>query len=236
MSDTKVVRNSSGRDISVEYGGSTYRFNNATDTEVASDLADVAQYRHGNEGLLIVTAKPYEAAYEQKFQCPNDDFVTNDRGVYERHRASAHSRTATSEESVHPTGATVPTVPVPGAAGPDVAAAIEANRAAAAGERAGKKGSPKSAAARFRCPSDGYYTDDQALYENHLATAHGLSEQARKDAESRALPKGKRTKKAETARRLKGKTPAEKKAIKAEVKHEARLDKESAKKARKEKA
>lgn len=161
MSETKRVKNSSGSDISVEYGGATYRFDAGTETEVAAGLADVAQLRHGHAGLLIVHPEPVVRK-----------------------------------------------------------AAVVAPPRGPAGEK-------------FRCPHGDFSTNVKAEYDNHLASAHGLSEQARKDAEAKALPDRKRTKKAETARRLKGATPAGKKAIKAEVKKD---DKARAKKAHKEKA
>lgn len=123
MSEKKVVRNTSGADITVEYAGSSFRFDAQSETEVAADLADVAQYRHGNAGLNIVD-----------------------------HAAEAADREAKLAAE---------------------APAVEATPA-----------EPRT----FVCPHGDYASNDEADYNVHLESAHGLGEQARKDAAARALP------------------------------------------------
>lgn len=56
----KRVRNDNV-DRKVGYAGMDYVFPAMTTVEVSDDLADVAQHRHGHEGLLIVH-EPVETA------------------------------------------------------------------------------------------------------------------------------------------------------------------------------
>jgi hypothetical protein len=135
MSEKKVVRNTSGGDITVEYGGSHYRFDAGKETECSADLADVAQFRHGHAGLLIV------------------------------HRAEEAQEAATAAAA-----AAVETLPV-----------------------ANEDGTPPPPAS-FTCPHGDFSTNDQVAHLNHLASAHGLSEQQQASAAAAALPDELRTK------------------------------------------
>lgn len=130
MSDTKIVRNKAGKDITVEYGGRDYRFDAGSEKSYPADLADVAQFRHGHEGLQIV-----DLAHEAQ------------------------------EAATKAAASAVATLPV--------------------------KAEPASVES-FTCPHGDFATNDKVAYFDHLASAHGLSEQQRAEADAKALPESKK--------------------------------------------
>lgn len=132
MSEKKVVRNNSGKDITVEYGGMHHRFDAGKETECDAGLADVAQFRHGHQGLLIV-----------------------------------HAEHEAQEAATKAAAAAVETLP------------------------AQEDGTPPPPAS-FTCPHGDFSTNDQVAHLNHLASAHGLSEQQQKEDVAAALPDAER--------------------------------------------